>query len=240
MSVSTLITSLATTKTGLYLRKILRFSGLNRLVKRIFYSEAYEGEFENALINSIVSGDIIWDVGANQGLYTDLFVKNIRSVGKVIAFEPNPDAFGLLTDRFGGSSSCQLMNVALGKEDGTAELIVSLGSDMDPTASICRAKTSGTSLAVRVRGGSNLVANGECPSPTLVKIDTEGFELDVLDGLEGLLKVSPPRVIAVEIHVGILQGMGVTNPVESITTKLDKFGYRCEFPDASHLIAKKE
>lgn len=237
--ISPLVTRLATTQLGIWIRKLLRGSGLNVALKQIVYSRDYESEFENALIALVDPGDIIWDVGANQGLYTAIFTQNLRGTGKVIAFEPNPDAFRLLIDRFRDNPLCELFELALGKEEGSADLIVSHDLAMDPTASIYRAKTSGDSVTVNVTTGASLIVNERCPPPTLLKIDVEGFELDVLDGLQSVFRASPPRVIAVEIHVGILQERGVVNPVDSIINKLSEFGYEFEFPDASHLIAKR-
>ena len=57
---------------------------------------AYEHKFHSALLAAIKPGDNVWDVGANVGFYTQLFADVVGPDGKVIAFEPSPEAFETL------------------------------------------------------------------------------------------------------------------------------------------------
>src|SRR5271157_91455 len=63
-------------------------------------------------------GDLVFDVGANIGDYTDTF---LGLGARVVAVEPNPDCANRIRRRE-GTESVHVENVALGDNDGFAEL----------------------------------------------------------------------------------------------------------------------
>ena len=54
--------------------------------------------------------------------------------------------------------------------------------------------------------GDSLVASGESPQPTVVKIDVEGAEADVVAGLAATLTAPACRLVYCEVHPGLLDG----------------------------------
>ena len=77
---------------ALSIRNIGRAVGLNRLVSKIISSDHYEEKFERGMLNLIQDGDVVWDIGANVGLYTEKFLDQVGSTGQVCSFEPAPGA----------------------------------------------------------------------------------------------------------------------------------------------------
>lgn len=65
-----------------------------------FYNAYFGGDFEvkltKFLIRNLSNGDIFFDIGANQGYYSILASKLVGDKGKVVAFEPDPNAFKIL------------------------------------------------------------------------------------------------------------------------------------------------
>src|SRR5689334_24897053 len=61
------------------------------------YPLDYEQEAVTAFLNLIVPGDVVWDIGANVGIYTLLAARETGRAGHVVAWEPSPATFRLLT-----------------------------------------------------------------------------------------------------------------------------------------------
>jgi hypothetical protein len=109
------------------LRSLTRKLGLNTfLVKKfnIFSSNSsneYEAKFKVALIRAINPRDIVWDIGANVGYYTQLFVENLDEKSKIVSFEPNPASYNFLQKKSieltrKKSVNIKNFNVALGEK----------------------------------------------------------------------------------------------------------------------------
>jgi hypothetical protein len=78
------------------LRSIGRKMGLHRWVWRIRATlqpnRNYEERCHRTLEDTVMQGDVVWDIGANEGFYTELFCRWVGPQGRVVAFEPNPEA----------------------------------------------------------------------------------------------------------------------------------------------------
>jgi hypothetical protein len=87
------------------------------------------------------------------------------------------------------------------KEVGNVE-IAGIGTHrLNPTLG-----TSGNG-GVTVRRGDDLVAEGTLPPPNMIKIDVEGFEVRVIQGLRETIKAHRPWVLA-EIHPDLIEANG--------------------------------
>jgi hypothetical protein len=76
-------------------------------------------------------------------------------------------------------------------------------------------------LSVRVNSIDNLVDEGVIPSPDVVKIDVEGHEFQVLQGMRRTVSVNPP-VVFLEFHEKLLQDRGKTR--EDLEMALNELG----------------
>lgn len=90
---------------------------------------------------------------------------------------------------------------------------------------------------VDIRTGQGLIQGGEAMVPNAIKIDVEGFELEVLQGLGTHLAAPALRAIGVEVHFGILQERGMADAPQRIEQLLARNGFRVQWPDNSHLLA---
>jgi len=83
------------------LRYLLSFLGILKIIKIIIgiFNKEYEKKYSEAIFKNIENNFLIWDVGANKGIYIKKFLK-INKVNSVIAFEPTPSLCKFIKDKF--------------------------------------------------------------------------------------------------------------------------------------------
>jgi FkbM family methyltransferase len=148
----------------------------------LIFPGLYDFEEMSFVMHFLRQDDLFVDAGANVGPYTVLAsgVAGARS----IAFEPSQATFAWLvqnvqlnhlTDRV----TC--MNAALGRSEGTLSFTVGLGTENHVTTG----KDGGATMQVPV---TTLDQSLLGLKPTLIKIDVEGFETEVLAGAHQTLE----------------------------------------------------
>jgi len=149
------------------------------------------GAIERDSLQRIVRpGMTILDVGANLGLYTVLLSRLVGAAGRVIAFEPDPYHFALLSKNcaLNACTNVEAHNLAIGR--GRDRLVLHkeilnsgnhfLGSTGSPHSS--------SELEVDVVSIDEFLPTLQ---PDLVKIDVQGWELEVLCGMRQMLAANP-------------------------------------------------
>jgi hypothetical protein len=91
---------------------------------------------------------------------------------------------------------------------------------------------------VEIGVADNLIDEG-LELPTVVKIDVEGYECEVLAGLSRHLSDPKVRLIGVEVHFGILRERRLGDGPRQIENLLSRSGFAVRWTDASHLIAAR-
>ena len=83
------------------LRYLLAYLGILKIIKIMLgtFKKEYEKKYSQIMLQAIEKNIIIWDVGANKGLYIRKFLNNKKNCS-VIAFEPTPPLYKLLKFRF--------------------------------------------------------------------------------------------------------------------------------------------
>jgi FkbM family methyltransferase len=152
---------------------------------------------ELALVLRHLEGADFVDVGAHIGLYT--VTAAFDSPGRVLAFEPNPLARGQLLENvaLNGLRNVVVVPKAAAAEPGRAVLHVP--DTHDPSfSSLDEGRfAEGEPVEVEVTTVDDEV-NRAALHPTVVKIDVEGGELDVVEGMKHTLAVYRP-VLLVEV-----------------------------------------
>lgn len=218
----------------LILRNVGRNLGLNRLIASYLLGAGYEARYDNSFSGALRQGDCVWDVGANVGYYTRIFSERTGQAGRVFAFEPSPVNFGRLTTACASLGNVTLLHSGLGAKDG--KLHFQQGADDLGATSRIVEEDSG-SVIVDVRSGASVIDAGDALVPNAIKIDVEGFEYEVLEGLGDYIKKPDLRLIGIEVHFSILKERGVPHVPEQIEAMLNRNGFAVSWPDASHIIA---
>lgn len=219
----------------LSLRDAGRALGINKRLAPLLYGRSYESNYDKRLAGGIRAGDCVWDVGANIGYYTNLFSVRVGEQGTVLGFEPSPRNFQRLAQACQSLRNVELFQCGLGQEDG--QLGFEQGEDDLGATSRIRSDGSGGDI-VAVRSGDSLVSSG-APTPAVIKIDVEGFEWEVLGGMEKLLKVSSVRLLGIEVHFAILKERGLGDTPKKIEELLTRLGFSIVWADSSHILATR-
>ena len=92
-------------------------------------------------------------------------------------------------------------------------------------------------IKVRVAKADTLIKKLNLLSPNIIKIDVEGFELEVLSGMKKILKQKTLREIFVEVHFAKLKKKKLKNVVFLICKILKDNKFSISWVDPSHLRA---
>jgi len=137
--------------------------------------------------------DVFADVGANIGAYTVMAA--VSSGVCCIAFEPATRAFGLLKDNIAFNrleKSVVAVQAAVGAEAGRISLTAAMGE----VNHVLREGEGGDSFSIEMVSLDGFFSGR--PPPTLIKIDVEGFESEVIRGCDRLLAEQAPLALVVE------------------------------------------
>ena len=145
-------------------------------------------------------GDGVVDVGANVGVYTAVAAHLVGPEGRVLALEPLPFARQALLElvhRNGLRQVC-VLPVAAGAGPGSMLLHVTAGAS-GLTSAYPRGGASTRVEVERTTLDAVVDRSGGAP-PRLLKIDVEGFELDVMKGAARLLSGADAPLVLFESH----------------------------------------
>lgn len=176
---------------------------LDRIVLKNGY---YEEEVLTALLQQLGNDGVLWDIGANIGLHA-ITLKHLCPTAEVVCFEPSPFTFSrLYLNANLNQSDLVMINVALGDCIGYPELSLKINGNSGLTsfrpwsnvtyqdAMLCYCDTA-----------ANMVKRRIAPIPTVIKIDVESFEFEVLSGFEDLLENRILRAVIFESPFDFLE-----------------------------------
>ena len=216
-------------------RNVGRKLGINSWIASFVLGEGYEKKYDESFSDELKAGSCVWDVGANVGYYTHAFAKRVGEKGVVFAFEPSPLNFIRLKEACVDKNNIKLFPVGLGRDN--SKLCFQQGAD-DLGATSRVVDTLGQDqVEVDIRSGSHLIEHEHVTPPNAMKIDVEGFELEVLEGLGEYLGCSTLYALGIEIHFSILKERGMLQAPQQIEHLLERHGFVVRWVDTSHIIA---
>jgi FkbM family methyltransferase len=139
---------------------------------------------------------IILDIGGGIGASLRLYLKYFPS-NRIIVFEPVAESFKTIKSKFGNSENVTFCNLAAGNENSKQEINIAnrvTSSSILPLSAETQsvfydAKTLGLSRneTIEIVRLDDFLA-GEKSSIGIMKLDVQGFEMNVLKGAEETLK----------------------------------------------------
>jgi FkbM family methyltransferase len=127
----------------------------------------------------------IFDVGANVG-QTCLLMIDVFPLSKIFSFEPIEKTFNILEKKTKKFSAIKCINLALGEKTQQLTILQQLDNELNSLKNIAEDGLAG--IKVNVETGDFFCGLNNITSIDLLKIDTEGYELQVLRGFGEKLK----------------------------------------------------
>ena len=159
-------------------------------------------------------GDVL-DIGANIGYTACVFAAAIKSPAKVYAFEPDQASFltmGEIIRHKNLAGMVEIFNMAVGSADGSLEFWHNEEHSADHRVVTDQFKNSRPPgeqiITVAVTSVDNFVAARNLRSISFIKIDVQGYELAVCEGLRQSLEQFPALCIAFEYAPGAMRELG--------------------------------
>jgi FkbM family methyltransferase len=214
-------------------RNRVRNSGLARaLYGRWKANFDYEERFGRALLQCVGPESVVWDVGANIGLYTEKFLA--KGAARVVCVEPAPSALDVLRAKFASEPASRviIVPVALSDACGTAPMATDGAS---PTNQLKVGANDKGLIEVSITRADDLVRIQRVPPPTVIKIDVEGYELEALRGFGDLIDSKDLRAVFIEVHFALLHERGLDHAPEEISSRLSQAGFNVRWLDLSHI-----
>lgn len=181
-----------------------------------FYGSSYQESIE--LINDVIASDqyfakkyltkdsVIIDAGANIGTFS-VFAANLSPKGHVYAFEPVKKTFELLKRNSQNYHQISCVNAGLGEELSSKNIFInnkstagSVFEDSPFYSGASDAEQGGYFEKVDVLTLDSFVLANKIVCVNFMKIDTEGYEANVLRGAEGTIKRFHPVIAMSAYH----------------------------------------
>ena len=201
-----------------------------RTIGSLWFVHRYRFEF---CMNWLEPESILWvrrlvkpdmnviDVGAHIGYYTKNFSHLTGPAGRVFAIEPSPENFGVLVDNLKswGRNNVTAYNNAASDRSGMVNLHISPGhSNHSLVAGYTPAEKTIPIQALRL---DDLLPEQKID---FIKIDVEGYEPHVINGMRNLIRASEDIVMLVEYN---RVALAKDNPSpQSLLDLLTKLGFQ--------------
>ena len=221
-----------------------RMRGIDGEKLRFIESKILYGEqdFLVALRAGLRLGESALDVGAHQGEFTLPLAMMVGEKGRVLSFEPTVSAHQQLLDnlKLNGLTNVQVVRKALGVKDCESEIFSGGGRCPSLVAPENDLAYRSVRERIEIVQGDAFVARESLPIPHAVKIDVEGFEYAVLQGLRATVANPRCRLMCLEIHHRLLPPGTSTETIMELLRSLGfgQFQTQLRGPEL-HVVATK-
>jgi len=184
---------------------------------------------ERNKIFNYLNANVLFDVGANVGLYAHS-VRHHGFSGKILSFEPQTKAFKELEKFAINDLLWDVYNFALGSENQKSQINISVNSVNSSILdsgkilqNICPQADYIDTESIEIRRLDDFAKELCKPSDRLfVKVDTQGYELEVVEGCLGCLD----QIVGFQLEMSLFELYRDEKTFLEIANYMDKIGYR--------------
>jgi len=171
---------------------------------RIIEASLTQGMGERLILEKLFyvlqQGDVFYDIGASLGTHTIFMAKRVGKNGSVISIEPECESFRKLQE-----------NIYLNDLKNVISIQTALGNNFHKgffssygggfgTYNLLDYGKKDYNKRIKIVPGDYIIKNRNLSVPNVVKIDVEGYEYYVLQGLKETLRKTVCRTLCIEIH----------------------------------------
>lgn len=164
----------------------------------------------------VKSGSVVIDIGANIGFHS-VYFSNMVQNGFVISFEPSADTFALLVKNIMKLNNVYAFNAGISNENRIIDFFESEDNAFSSLKDTKRKKIVKITKVICYRL-DDLIINLNLPRIDFMKIDVEGHEQEVLEGMIKILEKYRP-VILCEIYGGVNSNENPDHTVQYLISK---------------------
>lgn len=139
--------------------------------------------------------EVVFDIGASFGLFS-LYVKQFNPKAKIFLFEPSKEVFKLTKQNLSKLGNIFLFNCAVSNQN--AKGLFKFDKNYPEGSHLVKKGTEGVSTIEQIRL-DDFIKDHYISKISVLKIDTEGFELNVLQGGKNALKITDTIIIETEL-----------------------------------------
>lgn len=175
--------------------------------------------FETSLVKQhIKKGDTVLDIGANIGYYTLIFASLVGDEGKVVAFEPEPELFQLLTRNIDLNQYRNVIPVqkAVAEGEGVTKLFIDTFSSVDHR--MYDSEDGRESVEIEMVSLDRFLQAAD-RNVDFIKMDIQGAEGSALKGMDALIRQNRRLMMITEFWPAGLARCG-TDPREFVNALL--------------------
>jgi FkbM family methyltransferase len=192
--------------------------------RALLYGLPFERHELRTFLSVLRPADIVFDVGANIGLYSFLAANRFpNSPLNVHAFEPNPRARKMLSANTQRRPTVIVHAKAMGASSGEALFHCADDSAFSGLGDTGREKIASTTLVPVTTLDAEVESTG-VGKVDVVKVDVEGFEPDVVKGARNTFARDDAPLLLIEVAARNLEVRGLSQTV--VLTELRDLGYR--------------
>ncbi len=210
----------------------------SRTEAELLWNGAYDSDEVRFLRSATPDNGVFMDIGANVGMILIQLIST-SSLERAIAIEPirvNFDRLQAAVNMTGSPIRCDLLNVALGQDEGQIELVKEGGDSVSDNAVVAAAGEVGEQ--VELTRLDRVVEQLELGRLDTIKIDVEGFEAHVFRGGASTVQRFRPVVYG-EFNNQLMPRLGTSfRDVWAVFADLDYVA--CGFRDASTLVVHQD
>jgi FkbM family methyltransferase len=193
--------------------------------EHIYFFGEYEAGTISVLQDYLHKGDVFLDVGAHIGAISCVASRLVGDKGSVYAVEPNPKNYKMLNEniRLNKLKNIYSFQTALGSVVSAAQLYNRNEKDSGMASLIRDERAIGHGTEVTVTTIDRLIEEKHTGIPDFIKIDVEGYELEVLKGATGLLQSVNAPILCIEYVKEMPRKLGVAEDIYDFVKSKNKY-----------------
>lgn len=193
-------------------------------------------------------GMTVLDIGANVGYYTALATRAVGPSGRVIALEPDPQSYEYLEQTIAANEVGNVNAFQYAAADHEAKMPLHISKDNRGDNRLYEPDPKWPKITVTARPADDVLKESGIDSVDFIKIDVQGFEASVIDGLQNTLAQSKKLTLLAEFWPKGLSDAG-SDPKEFLERlrdhglqlhELTPKGELVELNDFDNLIARHQ
>ena len=177
------------------------------LCRYLIVADVREAYITETMKHELLECNIVVDIGANVGCYALLEAKMLGDSGKVYAIEPVPETIDLLKEniRLNDYKNIEVHQLAIGDRTGNASMYVGnwLNRSQIKEVGSIDSKRISHEISTRISTLDDFLQDK--PYPDIIRMDVEGYEYNIINGMKRTLKKKSPLRLFLEFHFRFLK-----------------------------------